>query len=96
MSDLTEIRYLYARNRTYAEVIQFGSGRWYGCLLAVSMKDAKDYLPKGTLIKKVRLDYDAATFLERSGQDDKKASFECAIAKEDVNALVHGMMEGGL
>ena len=94
MSDLTEIRYLYARNAIFGEKVTDGCGLHFGCLLAVSMKDAKDYLPKGTLIKKVRLDYDAATFLDRSGQDDKKAAFECAIAKEDVNALVHGLMEG--
>ena len=93
MSDLTEIRYLYARKRTTEENKYCGDGLWYGCLLAVSMKDAKDWLPRGTVIKKVRLDYEVSCFIEREGQDVKRAAFECASAKVDVNAAVRKMME---
>lgn len=67
------IRYMYIRDGSYY------------CLTAVSMTDARQHLPNGTKIRKVKLHEDLAYFVDSADQSVRKAVFEGATTIYDLD-----------
>lgn len=99
MKDVTgDYRYMYKNNDPWGEGVS-SDGYRYGCLTAVSMKDARQHLRRvaGLVvfeIRRVRLDpgmmhlAESATYVHR--QNVRKAIFDGARIEADLDAKIPG------
>ncbi len=102
MKDVTgDYRYMYKNNDRWDEGVS-NDGYRYGCLMAVSMKDARQHLKRVTglvvfEIRRVGLDPGMMRLAESAGYDHRqnvrKAIFDGARTEADLDVVVPGWRE---
>jgi hypothetical protein len=78
------IRYMYALDHAACKRFGYDGNVKYGCLNAVSMRDARANLPKNTLVVKLKADIEFILFVESACQVIRKAVFDGATTKEEL------------